>query len=476
MKRKISGILVSIFLVGTLSYCGNEDSTRGGEAGLTGADKQAAELRLKVCAGDGYTTLNFGPGEEAAIQTAINSLSANTKLVLAAGTYSFNNTISIDSVDGIIIEGAGKDKTILDFESASTGNGLEVYTQDRFCVQNLTVQNSAKDAVRIDGSNDVGIVGVKVTWTNGPDSGNGAYGLYPVKSTNVLMEDCEAYNASDAGIYVGQTVRTIVRNNIAKQNVAGIEIENTRYADVYGNLAEDNTGGLVVFDLPGNEVKGTDVRIHHNEIVENNRANFAPGGTVQQIPAGTGTFVLASRRVEIDNNTYRNNNTGDVAILSGLVIEDDVPGGAWLPLNNYKTQNIYVHDNSFSGSGTNPDDGLAGDGSTVVRELAYLISNLYGPAFLDSDVDNILYDGIDDNLLNPAEGYQNDHDICLMNNGNATFADLEIAGQGATPDTSIVTRPDAPFKPFDCELFTGEDDTDSLAELVEPDFSLSGAD
>jgi len=33
-------------------------------------------------------------------------------------------------------------------------------------------------------------------------------------------------------------------------NVAGIEIENCTDADVYENISTNNTGGVLVFDLP----------------------------------------------------------------------------------------------------------------------------------------------------------------------------------------------------------------------------------
>ena len=41
-----------------------------------------------------------------------------------------------------------------------------------------------------------------------------------------------------------------MRNTEAYFNVAGIEIENSYYADVYDNVAENNTAGILVFDLP----------------------------------------------------------------------------------------------------------------------------------------------------------------------------------------------------------------------------------
>ena len=76
--------------------------------------------------------------------------------------------------------------------------------------------------------------------------------------------------ASDAGIYVGQSANVVVRRNEAWENVAGIEIENTTGADVYGNRAHGNTGGLLVFSLPELPVKdGRDARVYDNDITDN---------------------------------------------------------------------------------------------------------------------------------------------------------------------------------------------------------------
>ena len=269
-------------------------------------------------------------GDVQALLDAVNSLEDDTAIVLAEGTYTLDNQVAVRSVEGISLLGQGIDNTILDFSTTKIQvNGVDIVGDDMH-VEGFTINEAPKDGLRIEDSDGVIIRAIKVTWDNENDSENGAYGIYPVRVSNVLMEDSEAYNASDAGIYVGQCQHAIVRNNIAKQNVAGIEIENTQFADVYGNLAEDNTGGLVVFDLPGNPVIGHDVLIRDNIIINNNRTNFAPGGTVRSIPVGTGTFAMASRRVEIRDNTYENNNTVDIALLSGAAIEPD-PAQWYLP-------------------------------------------------------------------------------------------------------------------------------------------------
>ena len=63
-----------------------------------------------------------------------------------------------------------------------------------------------------------------------------------MSSRNVLLDGVVAIGASDAGIYVGQSTNIIARNSQAAFNVAGLEIENCHFADVYNNVLTDNTG------------------------------------------------------------------------------------------------------------------------------------------------------------------------------------------------------------------------------------------
>src|SRR6185369_10374708 len=113
--------------------------------------------------------------------------------------------------------------------------------------------------------------------------------FYPVESHNVLLDGVVVRGASDAGIYVGQSQRIIVRNSHGEQNVAGLEIENCYFADVYDNTLTQNTGGILVFDLPDlPQQAGHDIRVFHNTSQGNNLANFAPkGNIVGVVPAGT---------------------------------------------------------------------------------------------------------------------------------------------------------------------------------------------
>ncbi|MEM6927239.1 MAG: parallel beta-helix domain-containing protein, partial [Myxococcota bacterium] len=402
----------------------------------------------------------FGPDQVAELQSAVNELEDGATIVLLEGTFVFDNALTLRG-NGLSLIGQGKDISILDFSGvAAQTNGVDAISDD-ILLEGFTVADAQKDGIRIEDSNGVTIRSVKVTWAEEGASTNGAYGIYPVRVRNVLMEDSEAYNASDAGIYVGQCQNAIVRNNIVKGNVAGLEIENTQFADVYGNLAEDNTGGLVVFDLPGNPIVGRDVRIHDNEIINNNRDNFAPGGTVAIIPAGTGSFAMASRRVEFDNNTYRNNQSVDIAIVSGLVVDGDtekwhietdaiVGDNEGLELMsddngvfNFRTEQIWIHDNTHEGSGLDIDD------ASQTRELGFLLGIVYN----GEPIDEILYDTIGESSFDPEDPSlnSNDNQICVGVSDNMTFGSMDLENLQTLPSLANMFRPAPPFTPFDCE-------------------------
>jgi parallel beta-helix repeat protein len=413
------------------------------------------------------TCIEIAGGDVAGLLDATNSLSADTTIILGKGTFAMTNELTI-STSGFHLIGQGIDTTTLDFGDLTVQSDGIAVTGDDFLVQDLTVLDSPKDGIRVSASNGVVFRRIRATWTNESLSTNGAYGIYPVRSQNVLVEDSFAENAADAGLYVGQCQNVIVRNNTVRGNVAGLEIENTQYADVYGNLAEDNTAGIVVFDLPKNPVVGRDVRLRDNRIINNNRPNFAPGGTVALIPRGTGTFAMASRRVEITGNTYDSNLTVDIAILNGLTVDQDMAKwdldpatlvGDWedlglLPgtvdgmVSNYRSENIVIagnthDDDAETGSGTNPDP----EGG----EFGFLLRYTYP----DSAVDSVLYDSVGETFhQTDASMNTNNNHICVGGNTDGTFASMDAATQDVGTFHPFFV-PAAPFAPYDCTTLIG---------------------
>lgn len=331
---------------------------------------------------------------------------------LPEGKFQFDRTLSL-TVNNVTIRGKGMHKTILSFTGQTKGSAGMLVKADDFAIEDLAIEDAAGDALKVEESTNVTIRRVRVEWTGGPKETNGPYGIYPVTSKNVLVEECVAIAAADAGIYIGQSDNVIIRRNRAERNVAGIEIENTKNADVYENLATNNTGGILVFNLPDLPVQGGEhVRVYNNQVLGNNLANFAPTSQiVSKLATGTGVMVMAIKNVEVFKNMIKDNNTANVLVTSFLAGADEP-----IKDKNYNpyTASVYVHDNDISGGGKQPDSRLP-----KWMALAKAAGN---------PLPDILYDGI----IEPKEGKagtREDARVCIENNGNATFLNFD-AGNG----------------------------------------------
>jgi parallel beta-helix repeat protein len=339
------------------------------------------------------------------IQEALILAEPGDIIRLTAGTFNLEDSLSLD-VDNIRIEGEGMNQTILNFKNQQSGaQGLSV-TSDNVTLQDFSVQDAKGDAIKVKGVTNIKFLRVKTEWTNGPSSENGAYGLYPVESRNILIDGCIAIGASDAGIYVGQSQNIIVRNSRAEFNVAGIEIENSYFADVYNNVATNNTGGILIFDLPSlPQQGGHHVRVFNNQSVGNNTDNFAPeGNIVGEVPRGTGIIIQANSNVEIFDNVIGDNDTVNIAVVTyGSDTDDD----EYYP----HPKSIQIHSNKFGPTGYNPD--------TSKGELAQILFELSG-----GNMPDIFWDGLLP-LSQLVFGQPESDKMIISNNGDATVLALD---------------------------------------------------
>ena len=276
-------------------------------------------LALLVAGPAHAAMIHVGPGPDAQerLQTALIDAKAGDTVHIAAGRYPLANGLSLD-VAGVTVKGDGPDRTILDFTGQKgEGEGLLV-TSGNVTLRDFAVENAAGNGIKSKGSDGISFVDLRVEWTGGPKSTNGAYGVYPVSSKHVLIDRVYVKGASDAGIYVGQSQQIVVRNSRAIGNVAGIEIENSYNADVHDNVATGNTGGILVFDLPDlPQQGGHGIRLFNNQVVANNHPNFAaPGNIVAGVPSGTGVMVMANRDVHVFDNDIKDNNGNAVMVVS----------------------------------------------------------------------------------------------------------------------------------------------------------------
>jgi parallel beta-helix repeat protein len=296
-----------------------------------------------------------GPDAYAQLQTRLQDAKPGDVIEIGEGTFDFTNGLSLD-VDNVTVKGAGQDKTILSFKGQTgAGEGLLV-TSDGVTLTGFTMQDSKGDGIKSKGADNITYKNLKVEWTGEPSDKNGAYGVYPVESTNVLVDGVTVKGASDAGIYVGQSDNIIVRNSRAEYNVAGIEIENSTRADVYDNVATKNAGGILVFDLPGahmTKVGGHSTRVFRNQVVENDTPNFAaPGSTVSAVPTGTGVLLMANRNVHVFENTFDKNKTTHVMVISYSQAFDDA---RYNPL----PRDFVIRDNTYGEGGNDPQGRLS---------------------------------------------------------------------------------------------------------------------
>ena len=332
-----------------------------------------------------------------------------TVIEIPAGLHALDRVLTLRA-NGVTIRGVGSGKSILSFKNEVSGpEGMLVYAND-FTLEHVAIEDSKGDGLKINDGENITIRDVRVEWTGGPKTTNGAYGIYPVRSKNILIEDSAAIGASDAGIYVGQSHNVIVRRNRAEKNVAGIEIENTIGADVYENTATGNTGGILVFNMPNLAQAGESTRVFHNKSLANNLDNFAAkGAAVASVPAGSGVVINSNPKVEIFDNDIADNQTANVIISSYFSTNYYNRPGVDPKYDPYPRA-IYVYGNRFHGGGDSPDG----------VELKALKVSMFG---LNGHFPDVLWDGYQDskNLVNglpPAA-----ERICVQNGVEVLNAD-----------------------------------------------------
>ena len=135
---------------------------------------------------------------------------------IPAGRHVFDRSLSL-TVDGVTLKGAGMNESILSFKGQIAGAEGLLVTANDFTIEDLAIEDTIGDALKISDGENIVIRRVRTEWTGGAKTENGAYGIYPVQVRNLLLEESVAIGASDAGLYVGQSQNVIVRNNRAEK-------------------------------------------------------------------------------------------------------------------------------------------------------------------------------------------------------------------------------------------------------------------
>lgn len=286
-------------------------------------------------------TITVNAGES--IQAAIDEAKPGDVIEVMPGTY--HEALKITQ-HNITLRGVGDtsaDWPLLDGQG-QMDNGAFV-TGSFFTIEKFQIRNYTENGVIVQGTYGPTFRDLEVH-----DAGK--YSVFPILSTNVLIERVKTSGASDSALYVGESTEIVVRDNEAYNNVTGIEIENSNEAVVENNYAHDNTGGILVFLLPHKNAKeGHNTVVRNNRVENNNLPNFGIAGTtVSQVPPGVGMLVLIADGTEITGNTFKDNGSVAIAVVNANTFFDDTSEFD-IPLNPEQT---WIHDNTYVNNGTNP--------------------------------------------------------------------------------------------------------------------------
>ncbi len=73
-----------------------------------------------------------------------------------------------------------------------------------------------------------------------------------------------------------------------------------------------NTGGILVFNMPGIPKRGYGTRVFDNDVRDNNTANFAAPALPFPVSRRSGIMVNSNDQVEIFNNRISGNQTANI--------------------------------------------------------------------------------------------------------------------------------------------------------------------
>lgn len=282
------------------------------------------------------------------IQAAVDAAGPNAVIHLEPGLYAQAVNVTQPGVKIVGLTDHSGNGAIIE-NPGGAANGISVRTgANDFALVNVTLRNFDRNGILLSGIDGFLLSGVTAT-------DNGAYGLFPVRSSNGVIENSVATGHGDAGLYIGQSHSVTMRQNVVYGNVVGIEASNSSDIKVLANEAYDNTNGILVVLLPGRQVNtASDILVAGNKVSGNNRPNFAaPNDLVAALPAGTGILVVGADRVVAQDNQVTGHDWIGLGVGSSLVLAllSGAPPESFADIEP-NPDGVEVRNNAVTGNGT----------------------------------------------------------------------------------------------------------------------------
>ena len=245
------------------------------------------------------------------IQAAVDAALPGDTVQVQPGTYRENVRVTKDNITirgslGAVMDGAGlAGNTGIRVAPASPAISINGFT-----LSGLTIQNYSRNGVFLSRVDNFHI-------SHGRYVDNDEYGIFPVRSSNGLIDFNQVSGSNDTGIYIGQSTDVVIEKNDARDCTIGVEIENSSTITVRRNTAEGNSIGIVIQVLPGLSVAITsNVNVDDNRLIANNRLNLItdPDEILSLLPSGVGFLNVGGDRVTVRHNVAVQNHTAGVIV------------------------------------------------------------------------------------------------------------------------------------------------------------------
>jgi parallel beta-helix repeat protein len=325
--------------------------------------------------------INVHPGES--IQTAVDAAEPGDRVRVSPGIYHepgrpcpTDSTVMcavVGSKDGSSLIGeADEDGAVILENAGGQDTGIAIARQNAVGSQCLTDETQRIQGARVEGflvrnfsGNGIFLMCVD-DWTVAFNSAvnNATYGIFPSHSGRGELHHNIASGAHDTGIYTGQSHDVRVFDNVAHDNVSGFEIENSTNVKLHNNTAFHNTGGILMFIMPGLDILTSHGnKIRDNLVVNNNSPNTCPpGDSVCLVPPGTGILAVAGDHNEVEHNLVLNNETVGIALVDACTafqIPANFCNGAALGFDPLP-ESSEIESNTALSNGSNPQSGFPG--------------------------------------------------------------------------------------------------------------------